>query len=119
MALAVAGSCFTASLDARAGLEASIAAGALLLSACGFYFLWHVRASKPLFKRSAYEVIELPVFVGAPLAKWRRMYGFLTPLKILRKIRKRISGRLFLWYRDGLALAFKARNLVTRNAAIE
>ena len=53
-ALAVAGSQFTASLDARAGLEASIAAAALLLSACGFYFLWDIRASKPLFKRNAY-----------------------------------------------------------------
>ena len=65
------------------------------------------------------RLIELPVFVGAPLEKWRRMFAFLTPLGVLRTIRKRISGRLFLWYRDGLALAFKARNLVTRNAAIQ
>lgn len=64
------------------------------------------------------RLIELPVFVGAPLEKWRRMFAFLTPLGVLRTIRKRISGRLFLWYRDGLALAFKARNVVTRNAAI-
>jgi O-antigen/teichoic acid export membrane protein len=55
-ALAVAGSRFTASLDSRASLEASIAAAALLLSACGFYFLWDFRASKPLFKKSAYAV---------------------------------------------------------------
>ena len=65
------------------------------------------------------QLIELPVFVGAPLADWRRMYGFLTLRGVLRKIRRRISGRLFLWYREGLALAFKARNLATRNAAIK
>ncbi|HKN75906.1 MAG TPA: FkbM family methyltransferase [Candidatus Acidoferrum sp.] len=64
------------------------------------------------------QLIELPVFVGAPLAKWRRIYGFLTLGEVLRKIRQRIAGKMFLWYRDGLALAFKARNLVTRNAAI-
>jgi len=65
------------------------------------------------------QPIELPVFVGAPLAKWRRMYGSLTPVGVLRRIRQRVSGRLFLWYRDGLALAFKARNLVTRDAPIQ
>jgi O-antigen/teichoic acid export membrane protein len=53
-ALAVAGSRLTASLDTHAGLEASIGAAALLLSACGFYFLWDIRASKPLFKGNAY-----------------------------------------------------------------
>jgi len=63
-------------------------------------------------------LIDLPVFVGAPLAKWRRMYGFLTMAEFLRKVRQRISRRLFLRYRDVLALAFQARNLMTRNAAI-
>jgi len=53
-AVAVAGSRVTASLDMRTGLEASIGAAALLLAACGFYFLWDVRASKPLFKGNAY-----------------------------------------------------------------
>jgi O-antigen/teichoic acid export membrane protein len=53
-ALAVAGSRLTALLDTHAGLEVSIGLVALLLSACSFYFLWDVRASKPLFKRSAY-----------------------------------------------------------------
>ncbi len=65
------------------------------------------------------QPIELPVFVGAPLAKWRRMYGAFKLLEILKKIRQRISGSLFLRYRDVLALAFKARNLVTGNAAIQ
>ncbi|MGC2802841.1 MAG: FkbM family methyltransferase [Candidatus Acidiferrum sp.] len=62
--------------------------------------------------------IELPVFLGAPLAKWRRVYGSLTPAEALRKIRRRISARIFLWYRDALAQAFKLRNFVTRNSAI-
>jgi FkbM family methyltransferase len=65
------------------------------------------------------QLIELPVFVGAPLAKWRRMYGSLTLPEVLQKIRQRISGRMFLWYRDVLELAFQARNLVTSNAAIQ
>jgi FkbM family methyltransferase len=65
------------------------------------------------------QPIDLPVFVSAPLAKWRRMCGSLTLQEGLRKIRRRISGRLFLRYRDVLELAFKARNLVTRNAAIQ
>ena len=65
------------------------------------------------------QLIELLVFVGAPLAKWRRMYVYLTLPDVLRGIRRRISGKLFLWYRNVLALAFKARNLVTRNAAIQ
>jgi FkbM family methyltransferase len=65
------------------------------------------------------QLIELQVLVGAPLAKWRRMYGSLTLPEVLLKIRRRIAGRVFLWYRDGLALAFKARNLATRNAAIQ
>lgn len=63
-------------------------------------------------------LIDLPVFVGAPLAKWRRMYGFLTLAEVLRKIRQRISGKIFLWWRDVLALAFRVRNLMSRNAAI-
>ena len=65
------------------------------------------------------QLIELPVFLGAPLAKWRRIYGSLTLAEVLGKIRRRISARIFLWYRDGLALAFTARNFVTRNAAIQ
>jgi FkbM family methyltransferase len=65
------------------------------------------------------QPIDLPVFVSAPLAKWRRMYGSLTLLGVVRKIRQRISGRLFLRYRDVLELAFKVRNLVTANAVIQ
>jgi FkbM family methyltransferase len=65
------------------------------------------------------QLIELPVFIGVPLAKWRRIYGFLTLAEVFRKTRQRISGRIFLWYRDGLARAFKVRNLATRNAAIQ
>jgi O-antigen/teichoic acid export membrane protein len=53
-ALALAESRVTASLDMRAGLEVSIGAAALLLSACAFYFLWDVRTSKPLFTGNAY-----------------------------------------------------------------
>lgn len=65
------------------------------------------------------QPIELPVFLGAPLAKWRRIYGSLTLAEVLRKSRRRISGKIFQWYRDSLALAFQARNLLTRNAAIQ
>jgi FkbM family methyltransferase len=65
------------------------------------------------------QPIELPVFVGAPVAKWRRTYGAFKLPEILKKIRQRISGSLFLRYRDVLALAFKARNLVTGNAPIQ
>ena len=65
------------------------------------------------------QPIEWPVFLGAPLAKWRRVYGSLTLPEVLRKIRHRISGRMFLWYRDVLALVFKGRNLTTGNAAIQ
>jgi FkbM family methyltransferase len=62
--------------------------------------------------------IELPVFLGASLAKWRRLYGDLTLAEVLRKIRRRISGRFFLWYRDALTLAFRMRNVLTGCAVI-
>lgn len=64
------------------------------------------------------QPIELPIFLGAPFAKWRRIYGSLTPREILRKIRGRITARIFVWYRDGLALVFRARNVLTGNAPI-
>ncbi|MGB2642831.1 MAG: FkbM family methyltransferase [Candidatus Acidiferrum sp.] len=65
------------------------------------------------------QPIELPVFLGAPLAKWRRVYGSLTLRQIVQKMRGRISAKLFLWYRDGLAVAFRVRNVLTRNAPID
>ena len=61
---------------------------------------------------------ELHIFAGAYLAKWRRMYGELSFGEILTKLRRRITSRLFLWYRDALAQAFRARNFLTKNAAI-
>ncbi|HMD39638.1 MAG TPA: FkbM family methyltransferase [Candidatus Acidoferrum sp.] len=63
--------------------------------------------------------IELQAFFGAPLAKWRRMYGSLTLGEVLRKIRGRFAAKLFFWYRDVLALAFKARNFLTGHAPVE
>jgi FkbM family methyltransferase len=63
--------------------------------------------------------IEWPVMVGASLAKWRRMYASLTLAEVLQRIRQRVFGRMFLWYQDVLEPAFQARNLVTRNAAIQ
>jgi FkbM family methyltransferase len=65
------------------------------------------------------QPIDMPVFLGARLAMWRRVYGSFTVAELLRKVRRRISGKAFLKYRDLLALAFKARNLLTRNAPIE
>jgi FkbM family methyltransferase len=64
------------------------------------------------------QLIEWPVVVGAPLAKWRRIYASLTLAEALRKIRQSLSGRLFLCKRSVLALAFEARNLLTRNRAV-
>lgn len=62
--------------------------------------------------------IELPVSVGAPLAKWRRVYSTLTVSELLEKIRRRMASRVLLWYRRALELAFKTRNTVTRNATV-
>lgn len=65
------------------------------------------------------QPIELPVFLGAPLAKWRRVYGSLSLRQIAQKIRGRISARIFLRYRDALAVAFRVRNVLTGNAPID
>lgn len=62
--------------------------------------------------------IEIPVAFGASLAKWRRVYGSLTLLEILQRLRRRISAKIFLLFRSGLGLAFRARNSFTRNAPI-
>lgn len=62
--------------------------------------------------------IEIPLAFGASLAKWRRVYGSLTLLEILQKLRRRISAKIFLLFRSGLSLAFRARNFLTGNAPI-
>lgn len=65
------------------------------------------------------QPIDLPIVVGASLAKWRRVYGSQTLREIVLKIRKRITTKLFLWYRSGLAFAFQVRNVLTRNAPLD
>jgi FkbM family methyltransferase len=63
--------------------------------------------------------IEMPAFLGAPVAQWRRTYVNLTLRQIVRKLQQRITGWLFLCYRSGLPLAFTARNWLTGDALIE
>jgi FkbM family methyltransferase len=62
--------------------------------------------------------IELSISLGASFAKWRRLYSSCSSLEILQKLRRRITSRIFLWYRDGLGVAFRLRNLMTGNAPI-
>lgn len=62
--------------------------------------------------------IEFPVFLGTSLAKWRRILGPLSVPQILQKVGGRISSSLLVWYRRGLTVAFKARNLLMRNSPI-
>jgi FkbM family methyltransferase len=62
--------------------------------------------------------IEMPVFLGAQMAKWRRVCGSLTLAELLGKVRRRVTGKAFLLYRDGLELLFKTRNLLTNHAPI-
>lgn len=62
--------------------------------------------------------IDIHIAFGAPLAKWRRTVGSLTPREILAKIWHRMTAKLFLCYRAGLAVAFRLRNLWTRDAPI-
>jgi FkbM family methyltransferase len=62
--------------------------------------------------------IEVSIYIGASFAKWQRLYGSCSLPEILQKIRQRISSRIFLWYRSALALAFRLRNLLTRNAPL-
>lgn len=63
--------------------------------------------------------IEFPVFLGASLAKWRRILGPLSVPQILRKIRGRIASALLLRYRHGLTLAFKIRNFLSQDAPLQ
>lgn len=62
---------------------------------------------------------ETLVFFGAALAKWRRIYGALTLLEVLKKIRQRVSAKVFRLYREALAFVFKARNLLTGGAPLD
>jgi|GEM_PF-2169949 len=63
--------------------------------------------------------IDIHVAFGAPLAKWRRTVGSLSPREILVKIWHRMTAKLFLCYRAGLGVAFRLRNLLTRAAPIQ
>lgn len=65
------------------------------------------------------QPIDLPIVFGASFAKWRRVYGSLTLAELVLRLRKRISARLFLWYRSGLACTFQVRNVLTRNAPLD
>jgi len=65
------------------------------------------------------QLIELPVFLGAPLAKWRRMLSSSSVWELLHKVRQRISSKVFVLYRKSLALAFRLRNFLTGNAAVK
>lgn len=62
--------------------------------------------------------IEFPVFLGASLAKWRRILGPLSVPQILQRILNRISSPLLVWYRRRLALAFKLRNFLRQDAPL-
>lgn len=63
--------------------------------------------------------IEFPVFLGASLAKWRRILAPLSVAQILRKLRSRISSALLVWYRRALTLAFKVRNFLRKGAPLQ
>ncbi len=63
--------------------------------------------------------IEMPVYVGARLAQWRRSYASLTFGKLLVKARRRLTRPLFLAYRQVLVAAFHARNVLRGSAPIQ
>lgn len=62
--------------------------------------------------------IEIPVFVGSRLARWRRMVAGLTVAELFAKAGRRMSARVLPWYRGSLALAFHARSVLAREKAI-
>lgn len=62
--------------------------------------------------------IEMPVYIGARLARWHRSYSSLTLRELLVKSRRRLTRPLFLWYRSALILAFHVRNAIKRSAPI-
>ena len=62
--------------------------------------------------------IELPVFAGAHLASWHRSYASLTMWQLAARTKRHFTRPLFQWYRKGLALAFRIRNVATRDAPL-
>ena len=62
--------------------------------------------------------IELPMIVGAKLAFWRRSYASLTFWEVLAKGKGRLQRPALRWYRKGLQVAFRARNMCTRGAVV-
>ena len=60
--------------------------------------------------------IDMPVYIGARLARWHRSYSSLTLAELLVTLRRRFTGPLFLWYRSALELAFQVRNVIKRRA---
>jgi FkbM family methyltransferase len=62
--------------------------------------------------------IEMPVYVGARLARWHRSYSSFTFGELLAKARRRLTRPLFLGYRQVLVAAFHARNFLKGMAPI-
>jgi len=62
--------------------------------------------------------IDMPVYIGARLARWHRSYSSLTLAELLVTLRRRFTGPLFLWYRSALGLAFQMRNVIKLRAPV-
>lgn len=63
--------------------------------------------------------VELPIFLGARIARWRRSYPSLSVSEFLVKLRRRFTGPVFRLYRKCLGIEFSVRNLLTRGAEIK
>ncbi|MGB2622495.1 MAG: FkbM family methyltransferase [Candidatus Acidiferrum sp.] len=62
--------------------------------------------------------IEAAAYIGVRVARWHRSYSSQTLTELALRLRRRITGPLFLFYRRALELAFHVRNVLKNGAPL-